>query len=133
MPKGLIFLGGIAVLGYLNRDLTIQVMEKGLDVASLRHRVISNNIANVATPGFKKSKVTFEEYLAKVVKRGATDLRSVKPSIVRVNTGMKEDGNNVDIDYEMAALSKNTIMYNAILQCVDGKFSILSSVLKEVR
>lgn len=121
------------MLRYLNNDLTLQIMEKGLDTSSVRHRVISNNIANVDTPGFKRSKVEFEEHLEKALRRGATDISKVRPRVKEIDTGMKDDGNNVDIDYEMAALAKNTIMYNAISQALIEKFSMLSYVLKEVR
>ena len=40
-------------------------LQRGLQAATLRHEVISNNIANVNTPRFKKSNVIFEELLAR--------------------------------------------------------------------
>ena len=40
-------------------------MSRGMSAANLRHEVISNNIANVNTPKFKKSDVVFESLLAK--------------------------------------------------------------------
>lgn len=121
------------VLRYLNRDVTMQLMEKALGASALRHRVISNNIANVDTPGFKRSRVEFEEYLENALKSGITGLGRVAPRVKQVTTAMRDDGNNVDIDYEMSALAKNTVMYNAISQSVAEKFRMLSYVLKEVR
>ena len=40
-------------------------LSRGLEAANLRHEVISNNIANVNTPNFKRSAVNFEDLLAK--------------------------------------------------------------------
>jgi len=39
------------------------VLEKSLDAALLRNEAISQNIANVDTPGYKRKTVAFEEYL----------------------------------------------------------------------
>ncbi|MDD5090603.1 MAG: flagellar basal body protein, partial [Candidatus Wallbacteria bacterium] len=44
-------------------DDTQVVLEKGLDVAALRHQVITQNIANVNTPGYKLKDVSFEDQL----------------------------------------------------------------------
>lgn len=44
----------------------ITFTEKMLDVTTLRHRVISNNIANLNSPGFKRSEVSFNEALERI-------------------------------------------------------------------
>ena len=45
----------------------IDYMQRGMAAANLRQEVISNNVANVNTPRFKKSDVVFEELLAKEI------------------------------------------------------------------
>lgn len=40
--------------------------EKMLDVTTVRHRVIADNIANVNTPGFKRSEVSFKDALERI-------------------------------------------------------------------
>lgn len=40
--------------------------EKMLDVTTMRHRVISNNIANLNSPGFKRSEVSFDNALEQI-------------------------------------------------------------------
>ena len=47
----------------------LAILERGLDAASLRQTVIANNIANVDTPGFKRSEVVFESELAQALAR----------------------------------------------------------------
>lgn len=115
------------------------MLEKALDAAWMRNEAISNNIANVNTPGFKKSYVRFEEYLtdaqgkfqisgirkdAKFLPIGKDRVVSINPEIVQENfTSMRRDGNNVDIDVEMAELAKNTIKYNALIAQMSKEFS----------
>jgi len=43
----------------LTETSTLNLLAKGLGTAALRHKVISNNIANVNTPGFKRQVVSF--------------------------------------------------------------------------
>ncbi len=125
------------------------VLEKALDASWLRNEVIAHNIANVDTPGYKKYRVEFEEELKSALETralkgkktrlkhldiGASSVDGVKPRIVRVGgTQMREDGNNVDMDEEMASLAKNAIMYNALVQKISGEFNKLKTVINEGR
>lgn len=123
------------------------MMEKGLDTAALRNRVIANNLANVDTPGFKRSEVLFESELQKALSHqnnfklvttnekhmqiGGTNAGSVTPRvIVNKTTSMRNDGNNVDIDREMSALATNSIMYSALAQGLSGEFQKMKMVIE---
>lgn len=111
---------------------TMDYLQRGLQAANLRHEVISNNIANVNTPRFKKSDVVFESLLAKEL---GLDKDEKKLELVRTRDKhlpipfpgkataqiqrddihtMRVDENNVDIDVEMANLAKNQIYYNTM-------------------
>ncbi len=46
---------------------TNYLLERAMDVESIRRRVISNNIANVDVPHFKRSEVNFESELRRVI------------------------------------------------------------------
>jgi flagellar basal-body rod protein FlgB len=105
----------------------------------MRNEAISNNIANVNTPGYKKSYVKFEELLSdaadkfqisgikkdkKFLPIGKDTALTVSPEIVGEEfTSMRRDDNNVDIDVEMAELAKNTIKYNALVAQLSKEFS----------
>ena len=107
-------------------------LSRGMSAANLRQEVISNNIANVNTPHFKRSAVNFEDLLAKELHLDddgrrldivrTHDRHLPIPIHGKVNavveedqtTTMRVDDNNVDIDIEMAALSKNQLYYNAM-------------------
>lgn len=128
----------------------IKLREKTLDATWLRNEVIAQNIANVDTPGYKKSTVAFEEYLDNVMdsdsfKGNTTDSRHIpigKSDVDRVsmkvtrnyeNLSTRLDGNNVDIETEMADLAKNNIRYNTLIQSVSKEYSRLKSAIKEGR
>ena len=91
----------------------LSVLEKGLDASSLRQKVIANNLANLDTPGFKRSEVDFQAVLGTVLgqKVGTLPLKLTSTNhIPSVNKGegktvvtddttiVRNDGNNVDID-----------------------------------
>jgi len=125
----------------------VMVLEQALSASSLRQKVISNNISNVNTPGYKKSEVLFEEMLQSAMTghkmpMSQTNVRHLPiqhagiptpTANVRVNTSIRTDGSNVDIDVEMANLAKNSIYYNAVVQQMSSYFSGIKSAIKEGR
>lgn len=131
------FMEVLPMIDILNNKTAL--LEKALDASWLRNEAISNNIANVNTPGYKKSYVKFEELLSgtiaefqisgikkdpKFLPIGRDAGMNVSPLLVKEDyTSMRRDGNNVDIDVEMAELAKNTIKYNAMIAQMSKEFS----------
>lgn len=123
----------------------IEKLDAGLDASWKRNEVIANNIANVNTPGFKRSYVEFEDYYKsamsddsfalKKTREGHMDFGGPSPGSARVvqdnSTTMRMDDNNVDIDSEMSDLAVNVIYYNALSQKVAGEISLLKTAIKE--
>jgi flagellar basal-body rod protein FlgB len=126
-----------------------RLIEKSLDASWLRNEAISNNIANVNTPGYKKSYVKFEDALANSIGQatitgnlrrdshipiGKNAALSVNPEISTEEfTSVRRDGNNVDIDVEMAELAKNTIKYNSLIAQLTKEFRKMSLVINDGR
>ncbi|HZJ57342.1 MAG TPA: flagellar basal body rod protein FlgB [Clostridia bacterium] len=124
-------------------------LERSLDVVWKRHEVISHNISNADTPGYKKKEVVFENELVSALTRrsiqgrqtrkghlriGNVPINEIGPKTVDVNsTKMRMDDNNVDIDSEMANLASNTVMHHALIQKLNGEFSRLKSIINEGR
>jgi flagellar basal-body rod protein FlgB len=97
------------------------IIHKALDATWLRNQVIAQNIANVDTPGYKRSSVSFEEQLIQAMsksnfEKSVVDKIDIKIVKDNVNLSTRLDGNNVDIDTESAALAENYIRYNALVQ-----------------
>jgi flagellar basal-body rod protein FlgB len=95
-----------------------EIIARLLDVYSVRHRVIAQNVANVNTPNYHELDVDFENAFARALsKHDPPALTKLQPAIVENNTGPERaDGNNVDIDVEMASLNKNTLLYRTFTQ-----------------
>lgn len=112
-------------------------LEKALDASWLRNEVISNNIANVDTPGYKRKTVKFEEFLNSEMKTsriqsGQTALSSsdILVSEDPASLSYRIDGNNVDVEREMSDLAMNSIRYNTLIQRMSGDFQKLRNVIR---
>lgn len=126
-------------------DTTLLALEKALDAYGLRQQVISHNIANVNTPGYKRHYVSFEEELKQALgKARGLSLRRAHArhlgqpgnvgevtAVVKrdLSTTMRADGNNVDIDVENAELAMNTILYNAAATRLNQKLAAIRYVI----
>ncbi|MGE5652634.1 MAG: flagellar basal body rod protein FlgB [Bacillota bacterium] len=114
---------------------TRRVLERGLDVASARHQILANNVANVDTPGFKRSGVDFAQAMADAMKAADSHGQSV-PSLRVVTeeaTVLRNDGNNVDIEREMAEIAENNLLFNALTQLLSQRYAQLRTVINEGR
>ncbi len=121
---------------------------KGMDASALRQRVHAHNLSNVNTPQFKRSYVQFEEILKHAAVTGKRNFAVTSPGhiasrggggvgdtrVVRDNaTSMRSDGNNVDVDKEMAQLAINQLYYNALSQQLNDRLGVLRYVINEGR
>lgn len=119
---------------------TIGNLELGIQSSFFKQKVIANNIANVDTPGYKAKTVDFKDVLNEQIKMEAyrTNPRHIafsggKGNVLitpKVNSSYHHNGNNVDIDQEMAELAENQILYNALIDRLNGKFNSLKNVIK---
>ncbi len=125
---------------------TFDRLGRSLEASVLRQDVIAHNIANVDTPNFKRSTVRFEDVLQQEL-RGSkstfighrTDPRhldiggaveSARAQVVADNTTiMNNNGNNVDIDYEMSILAKNQLYYNTLIGQVNHELKITRTAI----
>lgn len=113
---------------------SLRLMERTLDAAAFRQKVIANNIANADTPYFKRSDVRFEELLeqamyertipgrrtyARHIPIGSSAAPAAPEVVTDEKTMMNNNLNNVDIDYEMALMAKNQLRYNVITSQVN--------------
>ena len=117
-------------------DITYQLGKQVLDATNLRQQTIAHNIANVNTAGYKSKQVVFESELKKYINSGITSQKvkngiTIKPKIVESSdTSMNLDGNNVDIDLEMANMAANQIQYNTLVRQVSDRLSNYHYVIR---
>jgi flagellar basal-body rod protein FlgB len=132
-------------------DTGFRLLEHTLDAAALRQRVIANNVANVDTPGFKRSDVQFEELLQQKLGERQAPLkgRRTDPRHFVINgippadpkfpvpqiktdehTMMNNNLNNVDIDYEMSLMAENQLRYNVLVQQANSEIKRVRSAVE---
>lgn len=121
---------------------THQLLSYAMDGAALRNRGIADNIANVDTPNFKRSEVLFEDQLRQLLQepRKTTPLKVTNPRHIQVarkpasfspeiyqvdDLSYRNDKNNVDIDTEIAKMSKNSIYYDALSTSLTQEIRLL--------
>jgi flagellar basal-body rod protein FlgB len=126
-------------------DSSLNLASKALDGLSSRRNVISQNVANVDTPGYHALELNFESELSKSMSS------SPKLSMTRTNEGHqlsindasgpyqarlrsggseRADGNNVDIDQELMQMTETGIRYNALTTAVSKKLSLLKNIAR---
>lgn len=117
--------------------------QKFLDLASTRHKLVSGNVANVSTPGYRSRDIDFQGELAKITNKsshlegtvthaghiptGNSAARGPKVSAERVTDG---DINSVDIDREVTKMAQNELLYTAGAKLLQMKFDGLRNAIK---
>ncbi|GMQ60468.1 flagellar basal body rod protein FlgB [Vallitalea sediminicola] len=113
----------------------INILGKSLNASLMRHDVISENVANEDTPGYKRKDVKFEGLLQEALlsnnKLSNIDINALTPQVVvdKSNLSYRLDGNNVNIDTEMTELTKNQIKFNVLVDQVSNNFGRIKTVL----
>ena len=114
-----------------------------LDLRRKRSEVVSANVANAQTPGFRAIGYDFEKQLQAIAGSGepfpmkASNGKHFKSShteadgtihpdvYVRPTESVGQDGNTVDVDKEMSDLAKNQILYQATVELINRKIGLL--------
>lgn len=134
--------GDILLNGVFNSG-TQSLLNRAMDITWRAKEVTADNIANADTPGFKRSEVLFAKNLqeARLIGPGVKRLTNTDPRHVQGQAGRRgpegiivdrvtassyrNDGNNVDIDTEMAGLTKNNLLYEALSQSMSNEIRLL--------
>lgn len=118
-------------------DKTINLLSNRLDYRSKRHTVVASNIANIDTPGYKPSDVTFKDEFNKAGQLAikTTHAKHIPPQNTNdsVNYEVTTSEENVNVDTEMANLAENNLMYNTTVEMLARKLRGLNTVLKETK
>ncbi|MDD6138649.1 MAG: flagellar basal body rod protein FlgB [Lachnospiraceae bacterium] len=119
----------------------INLLTKAADASWKRETVISNNIANVDTPGYKRKDLNFQGVLTEELGRckhesldskvSDVDLSRLDPQIYvdSANYSYRMDGNNVDIDTENVELASEQIRYEGLTDCINSEFERMKAVI----
>lgn len=102
---------------------TYSIMKMGLDAMDQRSKVIAQNIANINTPNYKRKYVDFENTLKESLDNAKIEVKTDETGI------MRNDKNNVDLEYEKVNQAATSLQYNALVTLTNTKIAMTKSVI----
>jgi len=123
--------------------LGVDRLERLVDLASFRHKLISSNIANATSPGYQRRDIDFQSELSEALGKGhirpkTTNSRHIvseraagAPEVRRLKGGVNApEVSEVDIDKEMGQLATNTLNYDIGIKLLSKTFSGLRTAIR---
>ncbi|MEZ6064728.1 MAG: flagellar basal body rod protein FlgB [Planctomycetaceae bacterium] len=109
-----------------------ELLTRLLDATATRHAVVSQNIANVNTPHYKRLDVDFEATLASTLRSGANPTSAAGEPVIHEERGLptRRDGNNVDIDRELGELGKNSLLHQTYTELLSTDFDAMRRAIR---
>lgn len=127
-------------------DRTFEALAKSLDLRSERQVIQAANVANANTPGYQAKELDFEGALSRALTMDGKpmdrtdaghmtsggEVGDLRGEIFnQVNNVVREDGNTVDRDAELTAMSENHLLYNAAADLVKKKLAMLKYAITD--
>jgi len=100
-------------------------LERYLDLLSVRQKLVSSNIANADTPGYKTKDIDFHfEFMSQV--------EGARPNVIEPDgLTVKNDGNNVNLDREARLLAENAIRFQFAAGVLRAEMRAMKSAIQE--
>ncbi|MCC6347542.1 MAG: flagellar basal body rod protein FlgB [Nitrospirales bacterium] len=117
-------------------DNSMKLLERMLDIAAFRQRILASNIANSETPGYRARDISFQNELEKAKTAFEVEGRESRQAYEvyePVDTMPSQDDNTVNLDMEMAKVAENTLIYNTATQLIGMKVRMLKDILRSGR
>ncbi len=137
---------------------TSRVLAKAMDGLYARHTAIASNLANAETPGYQAREVLFEENLKQAIQaenHGQQASRFLPPGSLKVTSQkhynpnpipgnldearaqversqfqFRMDNNGVDVESQMAKLTRNSGKYQVLARLESKEFAALRGIIK---
>jgi flagellar basal-body rod protein FlgB len=109
-------------------DQTMAAIEYAMDALNTRAEVIANNVSNSEVPGFRASRVSFEDQLRRAIDGGELD-RARGPEIVGTGDPADAIGNNVNIEDEVVGMMETNLLQQAMVEAFNFKAGLVRSAI----
>jgi flagellar basal-body rod protein FlgB len=126
----------------MNTGPIFEPLQRLLDLTAERQRLISSNLANIDTPRYQAQDIDFEASLAEALNQdqgfelNRTDPRhfaggsgGAQTQIVPAGGPPRRDGNNVNLDREMARMAETALLFQAGSAITQAKLHTLRNVI----
>ena len=112
-------------------------VEDLLSWTSKRQQALAANVANLDTPGYRAKDFSFDQALA-TIDLSSTSSKHIAPfegtnnvRMYEVDTKVKQNGNNVDLEREMKEITKNALQYITLVQYLNQKIRTLRAAISD--
>lgn len=113
-------------------DTTQLSLEAAMRGSSLRQTLLTDNLANVNTPGYQRKDVDFHAALQSALQVGdsgeSLETLSFNPTVESARV-VRADGSGIDADQESAELAKNALEYQALVSVAGTRTNILQTAM----
>ena len=91
----------------------LNYLEAGMKIETRRQKAITNNLANMNTPGYRRKDVRFADELLKAIRKGRdADAAGTEIEYYQtLNTALNENNNDVSLDGEVGEMVKNNLQF----------------------
>ena len=110
-------------------DTTQLALGAAMRGSTARQAALSDNLANVATPGYVRKDVNFHDALAAAMSGGEDPQGMTFSATDDASAPVRADGNSVDIDAENSKLSQNALEYDALAKVMGTRIDILKTAM----
>jgi len=114
---------------------TFHAIETSLDIAKERHGLITSNIANLDTPGYRAKDIDFRDALKDALEGTSVDLFRTNPRHFGSKISYPEPplsgSDSINIDKEMSKFAENNLRYRASVEVLLRKLSGLKYAITE--
>jgi flagellar basal-body rod protein FlgB len=129
------------------QSTAIPVLEQVINFAQARHTVLSGNIANLDTPGYRVRDLSVDDFQARLGRaiedrhrvraaRSPGDLDEPSGSPLaevaeNSKTILRHDGDNVGLEFQVTEMAKNQMQHNLALSIMTAQFRLLQTAISE--
>lgn len=110
-------------------DSTQLALEAAMRGASTRQTLLTDNLANVNTPGYQRQDVNFHATLQAAEAAGAPLDSLTFQGTTDATRAVRADGSGIDADQESSDLAQNGLEYEALVQVASARFGIMRSAM----
>ena len=93
-----------------------------------RQTLLTNNLANADTPGYKPEDVNFQGQLAAAIQSGQP-LSSLSFQPTTASQSVGADGNGVDSNQTSAEIAENSLLYQSLSEVAAAREGILKTAM----
>jgi flagellar basal-body rod protein FlgB len=105
----------------------LNYLESGIKAEGLRQKAIANNVANMNTPGYRRTDLNFDDVLSEAIEAQengrSIDVQSLKGDFYQpMNTPVDSKGNDVSLDHEVGQMVKNSVRHQTYMLLLKKKY-----------